>query len=124
MSVAAAPFLKRESILVLRVHAAPRVEGSMWTMKVDMYLGVFNDSSRFTLPVNANDLYQGQADPTQLFTRMALQVLGEKYVRRMPISYKFKALLGPAYASDGGEATSEEGEESSQEERSSSEEED
>ena len=70
-----------------------------WTAKVEMYLGVFNDSGRFTLPANANFLYRGQTDPSELFKRMALQILGEMLVRNMPISNKFKALLGPAYAS-------------------------
>ena len=72
-----------------------------WTATVDMYLGVFNDQNVFTLPATANALYAGQDDPTQLFTRMALQILGEMYVRRMPISNRFKELLGPAYASEG-----------------------
>ena len=83
-----------------------------WTTWVDMYLGVYNDSGVFTLPPKANVIYQGQSDPTSLFTRMALQILGEMYVRRMPISIKFKEMLGPAYASNSeGEESEEESEE-------------
>ena len=33
---------------------------STWTAKVDLYLGVFNSSNVFTLPMTANTLYHGQ----------------------------------------------------------------
>ena len=59
-----------------------------------------------------------QADPTPIFKRMAMKVLGEMACREFPLSSRFKHLLGPAYASDAGEAT-----ESSEEEVSSGEEE-
>ena len=86
-----------------------------WTAKVDMYLGVFNDQGVFTLPASANMLYAGQGDPSNLFSRMALQILGEMYVRRMPISNRFKEMLGPAYASES-ESEKSESEESESEE--------
>ena len=78
-----------------------------------MYLGVFNDQGLFTLPPTANEIYQGQQDPTELFKRMALKILGEMYVRRLPISNKFKELLGPAYASEESESEEESWQESS-----------
>ena len=48
-----------------------------------------------------------------------MKVLGEMAIRGFPLSERFKLLLGPAYASDAGEAT----ESSSSEEESSLEEE-
>ena len=45
-----------------------------------------------------------------------MQILGEMHVRHMPLSYKFKMMLGPAYASDAGEETSSSEEENSEEE--------
>ena len=52
-----------------------------WTMRVSFYLGVLNDSMRFTLPVNANIIYKDQPDPTPLFTKMGLKILGEMCLR-------------------------------------------
>ena len=46
-----------------------------------------------------------QADPTTIFKRMAMKVLGEMCCREFPLSSRFKRLLGPEYASDAGEAT-------------------
>ena len=72
-----------------------------WRLDVDMYLGVFHSSKRFTLPVNANDLYT--TDPTQLFVRMALKVVLEMHKRQFPLSRAFRRLLGPNYQSSADE---------------------
>ena len=68
-----------------------------WRLEVDMYLGVFHSSKRFTLPVNANDLYT--TDPTPLFVRMAVKVVKEMHARQFPLSRAFKRLLGPGHVS-------------------------
>ena len=40
------------------VHTATE---DMWTADVDLYLGVFNSNNLFTLPLNSNSIYRGQA---------------------------------------------------------------
>ena len=72
-----------------------------WRVEVDMYLGVFHSSKNFTLPMNANDLYD--TDPTDLFVRMGLKVLKLMYERNFPLSRTFKLLLGPEYLSSASE---------------------
>ena len=64
-----------------------------WTAHVDLYLGVFNSQNVFTLPLRANTIYQGQIDPTALFKKMALKVLAEMLLRKMPVSRQFVTLL-------------------------------
>ena len=71
-----------------------------WTLHVSLYLGVFNSSDHFTLPSKANDIYRGQEDPTSLFKRMSLKVLGEMCDADMPVSREFRRLLGPEYQSE------------------------
>jgi hypothetical protein len=79
-----------------------------WTMKVTFYLGVLNDQMRFTLPSRANEIYRGQPDPTPLFRKMGLKILGEMYSRDMALSKNFRVALGPAYLSDEEELSGEE----------------
>ena len=64
-----------------------------WTAHVDLYLGVYNSNDIFTLPLRANSIYEGQRDPTQLFTKMARKVLAEMVAREMPVSRTFQKLL-------------------------------
>ena len=78
-------------------------------MRVTFYLGVLNDQMRFTLPSKANTIYKGQADPTPIFKKMGLKILGEMYCLDMAISKNFKNALGPEYQSE--EEPSEEEEE-------------
>ena len=96
-------------------------DGEWWTT-VDLYLGVYNDSNLFTLPLDSNTIYKDQLDPTELFKRAALKVLGQMYMRGFPLSLNFKELLGPDYSSEAGEMTEESSEEESSGEESSSEE--
>ena len=77
---------------ITAVHIAT---ADTWTLKVDLYLGVFNAADAFTLPVNASTLYAGQGDPTALFKRMALKVLREMCERGLPVSRAFAMLLPP-----------------------------
>lgn len=45
---------------------------STWTAKVDLYLGVFNSSNVFTLPMTANTLYHGQVSYTPYAYKLLL----------------------------------------------------
>ena len=47
-----------------------------WTAKVDLYLGVFNSSNVFTLPITANTLYQGQVSYYNYSLCMPMQLPG------------------------------------------------
>lgn len=81
-------------------------------IEVDFYLGIYNSNDRFTLPSTANNLYKSSVAATEeILKKMALKVLGEMLVSLMPLSKKFKRLLGPEYASDAGELTEAEEEE-------------
>jgi hypothetical protein len=73
-------------------------------------VGVLNDKMRFTLPSKANTIYKGQTDPTPLFKKMGLKILGEMYCLDLAISKNFKKALGPEYQSEE-EPSSEEEEE-------------
>ena len=64
-----------------------------WTAHVDLYLGVYNSSNLFTLPLSSNKIYEGQEDPTPLFVRMARRALSEMVAREMPVSPQFRKLL-------------------------------
>ena len=66
-----------------------------WTAHVDLYLGVFNSSNIFTLPLRANVIYEGQDDPTPVFTKMARKVLAEMMARDLPVSKAFQRVLTP-----------------------------
>ena len=108
---------------ITAVHIAT---ADTWTLKVDLYLGVFNAADAFTLPVNASTLYAGQGDPTALFKRMALKVLREMCERGLPVSRAFAMLLPPEArpplppASSDSDSESELSSESEEEESSSS----
>ena len=70
-----------------------------WTLKVELYLGVFNSSNTFTLPLKANEIYAGMPDPTELFKRMALKVIREmcESDRIYPVSRALIRLLPPPF---------------------------
>ena len=69
-------------------------------MRVTFYLGILNDQMQFTLPSKANTIYKGQADPTPLFKKMGLKMLGDMYCLDMAISKNFKNALGSEYQSE------------------------
>ena len=88
---------------------------SPWSVKVDFYLGVYNEYNRFTLPANPDKIYPSQPDPTPLFIEMARLILGKMLSRGMPLSNRFKELCPPEYGSDESQLTEEEEEEEEEE---------
>jgi hypothetical protein len=94
-------------------HTASKDE---WSVKVDFYLGVYNEYNRFTLPSNPDKIYPNQPDPTPLFIEMAQIILGKMLSRGMPLSKRFKELCPPEYGSDESQLTEEEEEEEEEEE--------
>lgn len=124
--VLAAPRRNRPHSSVLTIAIPPitvkHIEGEDdLEMTVDFYLAVFLDTGALILPSNSNRLYKPTSNPTQLFTGMAMHILGEMATRDFPLSSKFHEMLGSEYNSAESELSSEgeegeEGEEGKEEE--------